>query len=1524
MNSSSNDDQMLTGENKDRSEAVIAAALSNDGTSAFIQESAQSKLPNSMDTSGQQQNPLNSLLNQTNGIGSTHGGTGNIQGIPNASSADALMANGGLNLTNPSVLAQLQGQSQLNHQGLPEGIAQPMSVSQVEQAITNANMHNPSAGTGQNARVPMQTGGNSSNRTMDKPSFTSLNVDTLLMANQNQSHLANEEVQDHIHFTFNNLSKANVTAQVQSLMEVVDPSIYPFLAQYLVVKRVSMEPNYHNVYLQFVEQIDSPELDQLILMCVLRNVQILLVSDQITTSTTERALLKNLGSWLGKTTLAKNKPLLAKHLHFKNLILEAFQQARLIAVIPFIAKTLESCKKANKTVFAVPNPWTLAMLRLLAEVYSFEDLKLNLKFEIEVLCQNLGVDLSQLEPTRLLTNVIPIAGDDFANKTNSKTGMAAKIARNMAYQQQLLQQQQFHQQNQAAHLQQGAEDLLSPNQLLSGSSASSDSSDPGSFFTISPNIALFQQQPDLARLVYAAFDRAIREVISMLMDRSVSLAVQTTVQMVLKDFGTEPDERKLRTAAHMMVTTLATSHISASTRDSLNKSIQSHLHSLLSGSLNSNQEQVQKAIEQAIQIVTQDNLERAQSLIEKAATEKAIHELDAELMNAYVARQTARERGQPFQGSLPSSSTVLPEVMMAKSGGLHQNQLRVYEDWGRLPNVAGKMQQHLQQQQDTSSSSSSSSASTGKKSMPSLQEMASAQVQQNANGSVRTNMVVDEQAGDLTPQRALEIIQGAAETIDVFVGKFFDVEFSKIPMDSDLHRSLYTIAVTLSRSKQPMQLGITIAQRVFQRLLESPRAPLKLPQHVDLVLLEIICDICGSVIIDKELTAWATYTLENDPSPHIDLLIALVRMRLVNVPSFAAKVASMVEKSGSTTIISVAFVLVKQCVLDEKVCTSAEFKPVLDILALVAERNKDGRAQGLLEEASQVANAVSRPSYLRMRGEFEKLTRTGMSQQQGTQNINSILDASDSGPDAEKLRDLTTNLLQEWMSIYQQKDFTDDMFITYVAQLEQHHILQEDEMSLTFFKFVTEICVKTAVSGKLESSSNNNSGTVSANESSDLLDYSALDAYAKLIVLLVKYSGGTVNTQPKVNLLTRVLFVIVRVLVKDYEGNPKAFNQRPYFRLFSLLLSGLVSSETGLEAISTHVLSAFSNTFHLLQPLNFPGFAFAWLDLISHRQFMPYLLLAQASQGWALFQTLMVDMFKFLGVHIKTTEMSPAISKLYRGTLKVLLVLLHDFPEFLCDYHFSFCDVIPPVCIQMRNLILSAFPRNMRLPDAFTPNLKVDLLPETHQPPRILSDYMGVLGPVRNEIDTYLVNWAPARVLDDLKTMVLLPQEEQERAGTVYNLPLINSLVLYVGMQGMVQLQNASQQSNTSITNSPSMDIYKQLFVDLDPEGRYMFVNAIANHLRYPNSHTHYFSCVLLSLFDKQGEYKREQITRVLLERLIVNRPTPWGLLITFMELIKNQRYNFWGHSFVHCDPEIERVFDTVARLAQGGGGQNS
>ena len=123
-------------------------------------------------------------------------------------------------------------------------------------------------------------------------------------------------------------------------------------------------------------------------------------------------------------------------------------------------------------------------------------------------------------------------------------------------------------------------------------------------------------------------------------------------------------------------------------------------------------------------------------------------------------------------------------------------------------------------------------------------------------------------------------------------------------------------------------------------------------------------------------------------------------------------------------------------------------------------------------------------------------------------------------------------------------------------------------------------------------------------------------------------------------------------------------------------------------------------------------------------------------QGWGMYAQLLIDLFKFLTPFLRNAELSKPTQLLYKGTLRVLLVLLHDFPEFLCDFHYAFCDVIPPNCIQMRNLTLSAFPRNMRLPDPFTPNLKVDMLTEINMPPRIMTNFANMIQPATFEKDS--------------------------------------------------------------------------------------------------------------------------------------------------------------------------------------------
>jgi CCR4-NOT transcription complex subunit 1 len=314
--------------------------------------------------------------------------------------------------------------------------------------------------------------------------------------------------------------------------------------------------------------------------------------------------------------------------------------------------------------------------------------------------------------------------------------------------------------------------------------------------------------------------------------------------------------------------------------------------------------------------------------------------------------------------------------------------------------------------------------------------------------------------------------------------------------------------------------------------------------------------------------------------------------------------------------------------------------------------------------------------------------------------------------------------------------------------------------------------------------------------------------------------------------------------------------------------------------------------------------------------FLSNLLQVKGQKGWALAHQLLIDLFLFLEPHLRKTELTNSIRHLYKGTLRVLLVLLHDFPAFLSGYHLSFCNVIPENCVQLRNLVLSAFSRGMILPDPFTPNLKIDRLPEISKSPVVLSNIIGPLNSIRDELDSYLKTRQPAEFVQNL-----LPRL-YKNGGKEVDSPRVNSLVLYVGMHAIAKMQNS--QVSQSLAHTAEIEIMQKL-MDCNDRGRYISLNAIANQLRYPSSHTHYFSCVMLFLFSEaKDEGVREQVTRVLLERLIVHRPHPWGLLITFIELIKNQRYQFWSHPFTRCATEIEKVFESVARSCMTPGTQRS
>ena len=102
-----------------------------------------------------------------------------------------------------------------------------------------------------------------------------------------------------------------------------------------------------------------------------------------------------------------------------------------------------------------------------------------------------------------------------------------------------------------------------------------------SYVVINSGLTLFTQQPQLKRIVPIAIDRAIREIISPVVERSVTISCVTTRELMLKDFAMEPDEQRMRKSAQLMVQNLAGSLALVTCKEPLRVACGNHMRSLM-------------------------------------------------------------------------------------------------------------------------------------------------------------------------------------------------------------------------------------------------------------------------------------------------------------------------------------------------------------------------------------------------------------------------------------------------------------------------------------------------------------------------------------------------------------------------------------------------------------------------------------------------------------------------------------------------------------------------------------------------------------------------------------------------------------------------------------------------------------------------------------------------------------------------------------------------------------------------------
>ena len=1307
-----------------------------------------------------------------------------------------------------------------------------------------------------------------------KPSIANTtNIETLLVANEADSHpkptAPPEPVQDKIAFIFNNLSLSNMQSKGDELKDLNKDEYWEWVAHYLVVKRVSIEPNFHILYSQFVDTLKKDNLNECILTETYRNIKVLLRSDKNDQKFSDRALLKNLGSWLGLITLARNRPILHKDIDLKSLIAEAFIKGpvELLFVVPFVAKVLEPAGKSK--VFQPPNPWLYSIISVLVELHNEPDLKLNHKFEIEVLCKNLDIKIDQMHVKGVLrsfkvvdeqlTKVVKQATDNNklidADATTNQSGNANTTGYS-SLQQQQQQQHQQHQQHQhqlQQQQQQQQQQILSAKYKLSDIKIQSLANNANLIY-INADVPLLTAQPHLKSFIVPALDKAVSEMMQVLLDKAVKISVSTAEPIIKKDFSLDPDESHMRVAARNMVANMSSGMMLITGKELLTNHLFATLKNQFTQPLTPDLATVYKdMINYACSVIVQDNIDLCMCYLQKIAIQRSIIELERKLKLEFESRMLARSEARAhFDPSiLAYQNEKMPDAIRLKVGSINAQQFSVYDEFSKnLPGFKINTDERV--------------------------------AQPNFN-----------QADDMNMHYDNCVLNIRNEISCMPNGHFLTLNLQNLVLaihEFKVNQQPHNASNLVKKLVCNLLEGYTLVENSNDILFAKYR-------DSNINLLKIILSdqrFCtGNWILKEVQKIWLE--CNQDIKYTVEGIAILFKYKLLSQQTVDLNLSQFVD-SGNVKAVPIAHHFLRYFYIENaSLHYDVQFGNLLESVSRMSAL-RPSQHNGELRDTIEV---------IRMNYEMtDDVTSNARINATALSMMYTGVQQARDFDDPDGLKEKSEQLLHEWIqnhSLLPLKENT-KAFQQFVLQMNSQGLFKTDDMITRFFRICTESCVDTCY--------------LLIGKSQRQTCYQRIDAFVKLIILLVKHSGDQSNHVNKINLFNKVLGLIAGCLLFDHESKMAQFEPMPFQRLFFMLLFEATLPENNLEPIIYSVMQAFVNVYHIIRPSKAAGFSYSWLELVSHRLFISKMLQVsqptpdQSIKSWNMYATLLTQLIKFLAPFLRNIELTQSVMLLYKGTLRLFLVLLHDFPEFLCNSHYQFCDVVPPNCIQLRNLVLSAFPRSMKLPDPLTPNLKVDMIADIEtNPPKIAFPYIyNIPYKVKTDLDSYIKTRAPILFLSELRSNLQISPE----IGSKYNIQLMNALVMYVGSNGIQALRSKgltpTHSNLTHAVHSTYTDIFQSLVADLDSEGRYLFINAIANQLRYPNSHTHYFGCILLNLFSEANtEAIQEQITRVLLERLIVNRPHPWGLLVTFIELIKNPQFKFWDHQFVHCAPEIEK-----------------
>ncbi|TRX90854.1 hypothetical protein FHL15_008258 [Xylaria flabelliformis] len=1277
------------------------------------------------------------------------------------------------------------------------------------------------------------------------PPFAAINVDPPRHGVNFEDPIV--EVQDKIQFGLNNLTTTSLQSTFREIYEIMDERHQQWFASHLVEERAKMQPNYHQVYLDLVKLFQHHGLWSEVLRQTYVSVARMLNAESTMQNATDRTHLKYLGAWLGLLTLARDQPIKHKNIAFKQLLIEAHDTKRLVVVVPFVCKVLIQASKSS--IFRPPNPWLMDIIHLLIELYHNAELKLNQKFEIEVLCKDLNLDHKSIEPSSELLDREPL--DDVGEISVPELEQFDSLSLN------------------------GLPGTVAPG--LSPQTLPVSVPEVSNLLSIPPTNEMVVNTARLHEMVRNAVTRALHDIIQPVVDRSVTIAAISTQQMIHKDFATEPDENRLRTAAINMVKATAGSLAQVTSKEPLRANISNYLRTAAN-------DLPQGLPEGTILMCVNSNLDLACNIIEKQAEDRAVPEIEEMIEGEIEARRRHRLQrpNEPYvdPGLTRWAMTIPHPFKLAPStSGLNAEQMAIYDDFARQPRGATQSSSaHAASASDTTRLIANEVLSDQYNAVPNLPTPAetpslqhlSTQLQYSHMHAGMTNGRPSAHPGQLDARVIEDKISKLLEELKHIADTTEETHFSDVPKPHDIldvvDAFTQFIIKTFQNSDGPaVHAAEKICNLLFGRYNHSTLFIEALVHILELILK--ISSSSGSNLHDR-----VQVSLYNQPTQnilHMPLISALLQTDLLDLHN----IDTMTAKA-----------------LDQREESSLEFFGELLDLTLFNERP-------VALVADYVHSFLAAWDWILEDSSFEagqrlksKLLQSGLSKPQ-------VENAAEQG-------DCFDYVLEEWGRIISNSNATDKVLSGFIRQLRGRGVIG----SLDSFLLLLH--------RGIDGSVNHYEQLVHAGGVSKTEAFACVDALVKMIEIFAQDSTADFE-DPKdgpVTVMRAVLALIPVILNHHHITRGERFNARVFFRLFAMLMHAIDNIFVdNLQPYRKDVLLDLAETLLRLNPDRFPGFSYSWVYLIGHRQFLPNLLSLEGRAGWVPFTKILQSLLRNVSEHMKIIDIADVVKDYYRAVIKLMVTLTHDYADYVSANATQLCGSIAPHVRQLRNIVLNSNPRPDAAEDSITQPSEADAIVLSFSALReagmlhVLEQLMQA-GPSEDAIAhlTHAINKSNGN--ETIFGYVRLTVDPR----------LIDDIVEYVGDHVVSRSQQAGPLFALGSADVATLSL---LVHELSPEGRYYLLSSIIDRLRYPGPSTEYFTHVVLDLFgqdmnDPEETDIRQQIVRILLERLAGYWPQPWGLMTVIIELTKDQKRMFFEQPFIKADREIAEQFMAIARQA--------